>query len=290
MKKSLLITAALITALASAFTLTACKSTSTSSASYSLSYTDENGNTVEKSDGVSVNSEVGIDAQNGVTSNVSVSSGAPEAETDEAIDETIVEDFDSNDVDEADVTDDFDETDPDDVEADADTDDSEGVNYNFNFSSSSEKEMNLDLSGNNNAEAERAQVDPERVDALAEKYPYTFVGEDEDGITYFLLFDTANIDNAVMLYLFAGGETSTYAEGEVTFEDGVYTIHDDEEDMAVGFHIEAEHEDTDSIDIMFEGTDEVIPMSFYEPKSVIEEVLYILDTTNVVPLKDVSAA
>ena len=73
-------------------------------------------------------------------------------------------------------------------------------------------------------------------------------------------------------------------------KDGVYTIHDDEEDMAVGFHIEAEHEDTDSIDIMFEGTDEVIPMSFYEPKSVIEEVLYILDTTNVVPLKDVSAA
>ena len=104
------------------------------------------------------------------------------------------------------------------------------------------------------------------------------------------IFNNMRYNQFDMLYLFAGGETSTYAEGEVTFEDGVYTIHDDEEDMAVGFHIEAEHEDTDSIDIMFEGTDEIISMSFYEPKSVIEEVLYILDTTNVVPLKDVSAA
>ena len=84
-------TALYMAMLASALLLAACKSTSTSSVSYSVSYTDEKGNTVEKSDGESVNSEIGVDASNGVTATMEVSGGAPEEtekEETEVIEET----------------------------------------------------------------------------------------------------------------------------------------------------------------------------------------------------------
>lgn len=235
MKKTLI-----FAALASMLALSACSSKSTSSVSYSVSYTDESGNTVEKNDGISVDTNVGVDPSNGVTSNIEVSSGAPETtaeETEEAV----------------------------------------------------ETEEETEISEEGLDEEEPARPDPEaQRQYLAGKYAFGCEAEDSDGITYYMLFDNQDLENVLLVYLFPDKETATYAEGEVSYENNQYTIHDMSEDMAVTFEIPESRED--GMDLVFLNTDETIVFQLGDKDEMIEDVVDILQNCNIVALADVSAS